>query len=209
MLWMESKLWPGMQSHEHGRDEADRDPSDPETNRCQDCETERRRERERTAMGLTKTVVSGPRGALGAASTGVRPTRHADWSISTSMSESRCALWRRGTRPKQQLQKEHECPFLLYSRLEVAQLRREAPQRPKQNTRSTLVSTLRPSARADLSKTTTRAEAGQSNKHAEHVSEHAAHKQKARQWERRARRDGQTSTTRNPSCFEEHQREDE
>ena len=53
---------------------------------------------------------------------------------------------------------------LLHSGVEMTQFRREAPQRPKQNTRSTLVSTLRPSARAALSKTTTCAEAGHSSK---------------------------------------------
>ena len=141
----------------------------PQTQKRTCVRTARRNEGEREReprWWLTKTVVSGPRGALGAASTGVRP----DTDMLTGRSVQAC-LSRdvpsvpRGTRPKQQLQKEHEtCPFLLYSRLEVAQLRREAPQRPKQNTRSTLVSTPRPSARADLSKTTTRAEAGQSNK---------------------------------------------
>ena len=72
---------------------ADQDLSEPETNRCQNCETGR----ERTAMGLTEQVVSEPRGALEAQGS----TRHADRSISTSESESRGAHRPRGTRPTQ------------------------------------------------------------------------------------------------------------
>ena len=45
--------------------------------------------------------------------------------------------------------------------------------------------------------------------HAQHVIEHAAHKRTVRQWERRARRDKQTKTTRSPSSFDEHQSEEE
>ena len=45
--------------------------------------------------------------------------------------------------------------------------------------------------------------------HAQHVSEHAAHKRTVRQRERRAPRDRQTKTTRSPSSFDEHQSEEE
>ena len=49
------------------------------------------REGERTVMELTKTAVSGPRGALDASITGARLHQTADRSISTSVSESRRA----------------------------------------------------------------------------------------------------------------------
>ena len=69
---------------------ADRDPSDQKRTGARTARRDES-ERERTAMGLTKTAVSGPRGALGAASPGARLQQTADQSISTSVSESRRA----------------------------------------------------------------------------------------------------------------------
>ena len=88
---------------------ADQDPSEPETNRCQNCERRGSRrqpwvDREERLMRRSQAQGS---------------TRHAYRSISASVSESRSAHWPWGTWPPQQrLRKEWErsCRALLRSR---------------------------------------------------------------------------------------------
>lgn len=114
-----------MQSRQHSVDEADPVRSSrcrPRSLRARDEQVPKLRDgtRERAAMELTKLAVSGPRGALGAASTGARTTAAAA-----------------AERARAQLQSSAQES----SRLSFGG---SAPQRPKQNT-ATIVSTLRPS----------------------------------------------------------------
>ena len=78
---------------------ADRDPSDQKRTGARTTKRDES-ERERTAMGLTRTPVSGPRGVLGAASTAQRPHDGAhdgklDWTVrreSTWYANHRCRI---------------------------------------------------------------------------------------------------------------------
>ena len=176
VLCMESKLWPGMQSHEHSGDGADRSRSSRSRRRSLRARDEQvpelrdgTREGEEAAMGLTKTAVSEPRGALEAQGS----TRHARPVDQYKRVWSRRAHRPRGTRPTQR--------WLQVSRSVDLCSRRfggMATQRPKQNKRSTLASTLRLITWAGQRRA--RRLVSPAN-HAQHVSEHAAHKRTVHQ----------------------------
>ena len=193
-------LWPGMQSHEHSGDEADPSRSSRSRPRSLRPRTEqvpglrdgtkaREREnrdgahedsRERTARSACCTdMLSG------------RP-KHASRDVPTDHeARGQCSSGCRGARA--QLQS--------YARGALAGSR---PKKPKQDRRSTLVSTLKALVRCKMwsgpeHDSEVHGDWSVQQNNAQHVGEHAAHKRTVRQFA-----DEQTRTTRSLSSFDEY-----